>query len=181
MGFTLEETATIGIIDGVDGPTTIFLAAKLAPHLPEAVAVAAYSYMALAPIIQPPIMRLITTENERKFKMKKSRKVSTREKLFFPIIAAIIIILLVPASVPLISMFILGNLFRESKVVDRLSDTAQNFLMNIITIFLGVSVGASMNATNFLRKEVIFIFILGLTAFTVNTTSDILLTKKITC
>lgn len=179
MGFTLEEAATIGIIGGADGPTTIFLAAKLAPHLLGAVAVAAYSYMALVPIIQPPIMRLFTTEKERKIRMKKSRKVSGREKLFFPIVAAMVIILLVPASAPLISMFMLGNLFRESKVVERLSETAQNSLMNIVTIFLGVSIGASMNATNFLRKEVIFIFILGLAGFMVSTISGILLAKII--
>ena len=140
MGFSLEEAATIGIIGGADGPTTIFLAAKLAPQLLGAVAVAAYSYMALVPIIQPPIMKLLTTENERKIKMQKGRKITPREKLYFPIVAAMVIILLVPASAPLIAMFMLGNLFRESKVVDRLSDTAQNSLMNIVTIFLGISV-----------------------------------------
>jgi oxaloacetate decarboxylase beta subunit len=135
MGFSLEEAATIGIIGGADGPTTIFLSAKLAPHLLGAVAVAAYSYMALVPVIQPPIMRLLTTENERKIKMKKGRKVSAREKILFPIGAAVVVMLLVPASAPLMAMFMLGNLFRESKVVERLSDTAQNSLMNIVTIF----------------------------------------------
>ena len=129
MGFNLEDAATISIIGGADGPTTIFLAAELAPHLLGACAVAAYSYMALVPIIQPPIMRLLTTENERKIRMHKGRKISPREKLLFPITAALVIILMVPASAPLISMFMLGNLFRESKVVDRLTDVAQNSLM----------------------------------------------------
>lgn len=179
MGFTLEESATIGIIGGADGPTTIFLSAKLAPHLLGAVAVAAYSYMALVPIIQPPIMKLLTTENERRIKMQKGRKITGREKLFFPIVAAMIIMLLVPASAPLMAMFMLGNLFRESKVVDRLSDTAQNALMNIVTIFLGISVGATMNADTFLRQEVIFIFFLGLIAFMISTASGILLAKFI--
>jgi len=177
FGFTLEEAATIGIIGGADGPTTIFLAAKLAPHLLGACAVAAYSYMALVPIIQPPIMRLLTTQNERKIRMKKGRKISSREKLFFPIAASIVVILLVPASAPLISMFMLGNLFRESKVVERLTDAAQNSLMNIVTIFLGLSVGATMNSENFLRKEVIFIFFLGLFAFMVGTATGVLLAK----
>ncbi len=177
MGFSLQEAATIGIIGGADGPTTIFLAAKLAPHLLGACAVAAYSYMALVPFIQPPIMKLLTTEEERKIKMKKGRKVSAKEKVFFPLIAVIVIVLLVPASAPLIAMFMLGNLFRESKVVERLNDTAQNALMNIVTIFLGISVGATMSADNFLRKEVIFIFCLGLIAFMISTASGILLAK----
>ncbi len=177
MGFTLQEAATIGIIGGADGPTTIFLAAKLAPQLLGACAVAAYSYMALVPLIQPPIMRLLTTEDERRIKMKKGRKISRKEKIFFPLIAVLVIILLVPASAPLISMFMLGNLFRESKVVERLNETAQNALMNIVTIFLGISVGATMSAENFLRKEVIFIFCLGLFAFMISTASGILLAK----
>ena len=177
VGFTLEEAATIGIIGGADGPTTIFLAAKLAPHLLGACAVAAYSYMALVPIIQPPIMRLLTTENERKIKMKKGRKISAREKLIFPVVASVVIILLVPASAPLIAMFMLGNLFRESKVVERLTDTAQNSLMNIVTIFLGISIGATMSAENFLRKEVIFIFSLGLVAFMIGTATGVILAK----
>ncbi len=177
--FSLAEAATIGIIGGADGPTTIFLAAKLAPHLLGACAVAAYSYMALVPLIQPPIMKLLTTESERKIKMKRGRKVSHREKLLFPIAAALVIMLLVPPSAPLISMFMLGNLFRESKVVERLNDTAQNALLNIVTIFLGISIGATMNADNFLRKEVILIFILGLLAFAVSTATGILLAKFI--
>ena len=175
--FTLEEAATIGIIGGADGPTTIFLAAKLAPHLLGACAVAAYSYMALVPIIQPPIMRLLTTEAERKITMKKGRSVTAREKLLFPIVSTIVIILLVPRSAPLIAMFMLGNLFRESKVVDRLTDTAQNSLMNIVTIFLGISIGATMNAANFLKKDVIFIFFLGLFAFMIGTATGVLLAK----
>ncbi len=177
FGFTLEEAASIGIIGGADGPTTIFLAAKLAPHLLGACAVAAYSYMALVPIIQPPVMRLLTTENERRIRMKKGRTIGVREKLFFPIAASVVIILLVPASAPLISMFMLGNLFRESKVVERLTDAAQNSLMNIVTIFLGISVGATMNAENFLGKEVIFIFFLGLVAFMIGTATGVLLAK----
>jgi sodium ion-translocating decarboxylase beta subunit len=177
MGFSLEEAATIGIIGGADGPTTIYLAARLAPQLLGACAVAAYSYMALVPIIMPPIMKLLTTDAERKIKMKKGRKVSNREKVFFPIIAAMVIILLVPASAPLIAMFMMGNLFRESKVVERLNETAQNSLMNIVTIFLGVSIGATMSAEIFLRKEVIFIFFLGLFAFMISTASGILLAK----
>lgn len=177
LGFTLQEAATIGIIGGADGPTTIFLASKLAPHLLGACAVAAYSYMAMVPFIQPPIMRLLTTEAERKIKMKKGRKVGSREKIIFPLFAVLAIILLVPASAPLVSMFMLGNLFRESKVVERLNETAQNALMNIVTIFLGISVGATMSAENFLRKEVIFIFFLGLFAFMISTASGILLAK----
>ena len=179
MGFSLEDAATISIIGGADGPTTIFLAAQLAPHLLGACAVAAYSYMALVPIIQPPIMRLLTTENERKIRMNKGRKVGSREKLLFPIIAALVIILVVPASAPLVSMFMLGNLFRESGVVDRLTDTAQNSLMNIATIFLGVSVGATMGADTFLRTDVILIFFLGLFAFMISTASGILFAKLI--
>lgn len=176
-GFTLEEAAAIGIIGGADGPTTIFLTAKLAPHLLGACAVAAYSYMALVPIIQPPVMRLLTTENERRIKMKKGRKIGIREKLLFPLVASAVIILLVPASAPLIAMFMLGNLFRESGVVERLKDAAQNPLMNIVTIFLGLSVGATMSAENFLRKEVIFIFLLGLAAFVIGTATGVLLAK----
>ena len=177
LGFSLEDAAAISIIGGADGPTTIFLAAQLAPHLLGACAVAAYSYMALVPIIQPPVMRLLTTESERKIRMGKGRKVGSREKLLFPITAALVIILMVPASAPLVSMFMLGNLFRESGVVDRLSDAAQNSLMNIATIFLGISVGATMTADTFLRADVILIFILGLLAFMISTASGILLAK----
>lgn len=177
FGFTLQEAATIGIIGGADGPTTIFLAAQLAPHLLGACAVAAYSYMALVPIIQPPIMRLLTTEQERAIVMRKGRKVTAREKLLFPIAATVVIVLLVPASAPLIAMFMLGNLFRESKVVDRLTDTTQNALMNIVTVFLGISVGATMEAETFLRADVLGLFGLGLVAFAISTATGLLLAK----
>lgn len=177
IGFNMMESATIGIIGGADGPTTIFLASKIAPQLLGACAVAAYSYMALVPIIQPPIMRLMTTKTERRIKMSKGRKVSQLEKILFPIISTFLIILLVPASAPLIAMLMLGNLFREAGVVERLKHAAQNELMNIVTIFLGVPVGATMNAEAFLQSKVIFIFFLGLGAFMVSTATGILLAK----
>lgn len=177
MGFTLNEAATIGIIGGADGPTTIFLAGKLAPQLLGTCAVAAYSYMALVPIIQPPIMRLLTTEKERKIRMTKSRKVGGLEKIFFPLVATVVIILLVPAAAPLISMFMLGNLFREAKVVERLTHASQNELLNIVTLFLGLPVGATMNAEVFLKPSVIFVFLLGLVAFMISTAVGILLAK----
>lgn len=177
FGFDLNEAATIGIIGGADGPTTIFLAAKLAPHLLGSCAVAAYSYMALVPIIQPPVMRLLTTKKERVIRMKKSRKVSQVEKILFPILATLVIILLVPAAAPLISMFMLGNLFRESKVVERLTNASRDELMNIVTILLGFPVGATMNAEHFLTFRVIYIFVLGLVAFIISTATGILLAK----
>ncbi|HDI60635.1 MAG TPA: sodium ion-translocating decarboxylase subunit beta [Desulfobacteraceae bacterium] len=177
MGFDLKEAATIGIIGGADGPTTIFLATKMAPHLLGSCAVAAYSYMALVPIIQPPIMRLLTTKKERCIRMKKGRKVSHLEKILFPVVAAILLILLVPPSAPLMAMFMLGNLFREAKVVERLTSAAQNELLNIVTIFLGLPVGATMNAENFLQPKVLFIFFLGLFAFMVSTATGLLLAK----
>ncbi len=177
IGFNLQGAATIGIIGGADGPTTIFLATKLAPQLLGTCAVAAYSYMAMVPIIQPPIMRLLTTEKERKIRMKKARKVTKLEKIIFPLVTTFVVILLVPAAAPLISMFMLGNLFREAGVVDRLSKAAQNELMNIVTIFLGLPVGATMNAETFLRPKVIYIFILGLFAFMVSTAAGVLLAK----
>lgn len=177
MGFGINEAATIGIIGGADGPTTIFLAAKLAPHMLGTCAVAAYSYMALVPIIQPPIMKLLTSKSERVIKMKKSRKVTALEKRLFPIVSAIVIILLIPASAPLIAMFMIGNLFREAKVVERLTHTAGNELLNIVTIFLGLPVGATMNAENFLKGQVIFVFFLGLFAFAISTATGILLAK----
>ncbi len=178
-GFSLAESATIGIIGGADGPTTIFLATQLAPQMLGACAVAAYSYMALVPIIQPPIMRLLTTEEERRIRMKKSRKVTTLEKRLFPIVGTLVIILLVPASAPLMAMFMLGNLFREAKVVERLTHAAQNELLNIVTIFLGLPVGATMNAESFLQPRVIFIFCLGLVAFGISTAAGIILAKLI--
>ena len=177
IGFNLKEAATVGIIGGADGPTTIFLAAKLAPHMLGSCAVAAYSYMALVPIIQPPVMRLLTTKEERVIRMKKARKVSQLEKILFPIISTLVIIILVPASAPLISMFMLGNLFREAKVVERLTHAAQNELLNIVTIFLGLPVGATMNAEIFLQTKVIFIFFLGLFAFAISTGTGVILAK----
>lgn len=176
-GFNIMEAATIGIIGGADGPTTIFMASKLAPQLLGACAVAAYSYMAMVPIIQPPIIRLMTTEAERKIRMKKGRKVSKTEKILFPIVSTFLIILLVPASAPLIAMFMLGNIIRETEVVERLKHAAQNELINIVTLFLGLPVGATMNAQVFLQPKVIFIFVLGLCAFMVSTASGILLAK----
>ncbi len=177
MGFDLREAATIGIIGGADGPTTIYLGSKLAPHMLGTVAVAAYSYMAMVPLIQPPIMRLLTSSAERKIRMSRARKVHPAEKVVFPVAAALVVILLVPASAPLMAMFMLGNLFRESKVVDRLTGASQNELMNIVTILLGISVGATMRAETFLQPKVIFVFFLGLFAFMVSTASGILLAK----
>ncbi len=153
LGFTSGEAASIGIIGGADGPTAIFTTNKLAPHLLGPVAVAAYSYMALVPLIQPPIMRLLTTEKERAVVMEQLRPVSKKEKIVFPILVAAFVILLLPATAPLIGCLMLGNLMRECGVVDRLSDTAQNALMNIVTIFLGLSVGATTVAENFLQLQ----------------------------
>lgn len=177
IGFDLKEAATIGIIGGADGPTTIFLATKLAPHMLGSCAVAAYSYMALVPIIQPPIMKLLTTKEERVIKMRKLRKVSKLEKVLFPMVSAVVIILLVPAAAPLMAMFMIGNLFREAKVVERLNHAAQNELLNIVTIFLGLPVGATMDAQTFLQPKVIFIFFLGLFAFMISTATGVLLAK----
>jgi len=178
MGFNIMEAATIGIIGGADGPTTIFLASKLSPQLLGACALAAYSYMAMVPIIQPPIMRLMTTDAERKIKMEKSRKVSQTERILFPLVSTFMIILLVPASAPLVSMLMLGNLFREAGVVGRLKHAAQNELIDIVTIFLGLPIGATMNAEVFLQPKVILIFFLGLSAFMVSTASGLLLAKS---
>lgn len=174
FGFTLKEAASVGIIGGADGPTTIYLTAKLAPHLLGANALAAYSYMAMVPLIQPPIMRLMTTEAQRKIKMRQLRYVSPREKLLFPLIATTLIVLLIPAVAPLMGMFMFGNLMRESGVVKRLSDTAQNSLMNIVTIFLGLSVGATMQADVFLNWKPLMIFGFGLLDFVVCTFGGIL-------
>jgi oxaloacetate decarboxylase beta subunit len=177
IGLTLNESAAVGIIGGADGPTTIFLTSKLAPHMLGTTAVAAYSYMALVPIIQPPIMRFLTTRKERVIRMKKGRKVSSLEKILFPIISGMLIILMIPASAPLIAMFMLGNLFSEAKVVKRLTLSAQNELLNIVTIFLGLPVGATMNAENFLQPRVIFVFFLGLFAFMISTGTGVVLAK----
>ena len=169
LGFNGPEAASIGIIGGADGPTAIYLTTKLAPHLLGPIAIAAYSYMALIPLIQPPLMKLCTTEEMRKVKMEQTREVSKTEKIVFPIVVSAFVILLLPSTAPLIGCLMLGNLFRETGVTDRLSDTAQNALMNIITIFLATSVGATMIGDNFLQLKTIYIIILGLVAFSIST------------
>ena len=177
LGFNLKEAASIGIIGGADGPTAIFLTSQLAPHLLGAIAVAASSYMALVPIIQPPIMRALTTKKERQVTMEQLRPVSKTEKIIFPIIVTILASFLVPDATALIGCLMLGNLFRESGVVDRLSKTTQNELINIITIFLGTTVGATGSAENFLKWGTIKILLLGLAAFSVGTASGVLFGK----
>ena len=174
FGFTGPEAASIGIIGGADGPTAIFLTTKLAPQLLGPIAIAAYSYMALIPMIQPPIMKLCTTDKMRKVKMEQAREVSKTEKIIFPIVVATFVILLLPSTAPLIGCLMLGNLFRECGVTDRLSDTAQNALMNIVTIFLATSVGATMVAQNFLNWDTIKIILLGLFAFGISTLGGLL-------
>jgi sodium ion-translocating decarboxylase beta subunit len=176
-GFTLKEAASVGIIGGADGPTTIYLTAKLAPHLLGANALAAYSYMAMVPLIQPPIMRLLTTHKERRIVMKQLRPVSKREKIFFPLIVVGVIAILIPAVTPLMGMFMLGNFMRESGVVERLSGAAQGPLMNIVTIFLGISVGATMQADKFLTPKPLLIFTFGLVDFAICTVGGILTVK----
>lgn len=173
LGFTGPEAAAIGII-GADGPTAIYLCTKLAPHLLGPIAIAAYSYMALIPLIQPPLMKLCTTDKMRKVKMEQAREVSKTEKIIFPIVVATFVILLLPSTAPLVGCLMLGNLFRECGVTDRLSDTAQNALMNIITIFLATSVGATMVAQNFLSWNTIKIIVLGLCAFGLSTIGGLL-------
>ena len=177
LGFTGPQAGAIGIIGGADGPTAIFVASKLAPELLGAIAVAAYSYMALVPIIQPPIMRALTTKKERMIVMEQLRPVSKLEKIMFPIICTIIICLILPTAVPLVGMLMLGNLMKESGVVDRINKTAGNELMNIITIFLGVSVGCTTNAETFLNKNTLFIVALGLIAYCFGTAGGVLLGK----
>lgn len=177
LGFNVKEAASIGIIGGADGPTAIFLTSKLAPHLLGAVAVAAYSYMALVPVIQPPIMRLLTTKKERTVVMEQLRPVSKTEKIIFPIIVTVLASFLVPPATALIGCLMLGNLFRECGVVDRLSKTAQNELINIVTIFIGLTVGATASAENFLRIETIEILILGMVAFAGGTAGGVLFGK----
>ena len=176
-GFNLNEAASIGIIGGADGPTAIYTTTRLAPHLLSAIAVAAYSYMALVPIIQPPIMRAFTTKAERSIVMEQLRPVSKKEKIIFPIMITIVVALLLPSAAPLVGMLMLGNLFKESGVVDRLSKTAQNELMNIITIFLGLTVGATANGATFLRLETIMIIGMGLLAFAGGTLGGVLFGK----
>ena len=177
LGFTAQEASSIGIIGGADGPTAIYLTTRLAPHLLPPIAIAAYSYMALIPLIQPPLMRLLTTKKEREVKMDQMREVSKREKICFPIFVTLFCVLLLPSVAPLIGMLMMGNLFRESGVVDRLSDTAQNAMMNIVTIFLGVSVGATAVAERFLMPETLKIIALGLIAFMFSTIGGLLLGK----
>ena len=175
LGFEPCEAAAIGVIGGADGPTAILTASKLAKDLMPAIAIAAYSYMALIPMIQPPLMKLMTTKEARKVKMTQLRVVSKTEKIIFPIAVTIFVILLIPDTAPLIGMLMLGNLFRESGVTERLSDTAQNALINIVTIPLGLSVGFKATYDHFLTKETIFIIILGLTAFMLSTAGGLLL------
>lgn len=177
FGFTIPEAASIGIIGGADGPTSIFVTSKLAPHLLGAIAVAAYSYMALVPVIQPPIMKLLTTEKERKIQMKQLRVVTKREKIIFPISVLVLCAIFLPDACPLIGALTFGNLCKECGVTDRLSDTMQNALINIVTIFLGLSVGSKLSADQFLNLQTIFILILGIIAFSVATASGLLMAK----
>ncbi|MFO8071418.1 MAG: sodium ion-translocating decarboxylase subunit beta [Polyangia bacterium] len=177
LGFDVGEACSIGIIGGADGPTTIFTTTKLAPHILGATAVSAYSYMALVPIIQPPVIKLLTSKKDRGIAMKMLRPVNKTEKIVFPIAVALVVCLLVPAATPLISMFMLGNLMVNSGVVDRLSDTAQNALMNTVTILLGISVGATMEGSRFLSPDVIGIYAMGLIAFAIATASGVLFAK----
>jgi oxaloacetate decarboxylase beta subunit len=175
--FTLKDASAIAIIGGADGPTAIFLASKLAPELLGAIAVAAYSYMALVPIIQPPIMKALTTEEERKIEMAQLRSVTKIEKIVFPLGVLLMTIFFLPAATPLVGMFCLGNLMRESGVVDRLSTTAQNELINITTIFLGLGVGSKLSAEAFLNVETIGILALGAVAFSIGTASGVIMAK----
>ncbi|MGN0671389.1 MAG: sodium ion-translocating decarboxylase subunit beta, partial [Anaerovoracaceae bacterium] len=177
FGFNAQESATIGIIGGADGPTAIYLTSKLAPHLLGAIAVAAYSYMALVPIIQPPIMKLCTTKKERIIVMEQLRPVSQREKIIFPIVVTIIVVLLLPAAAPLVGCLMLGNLFKESGRTARLSDTAQNAMMNIVTIMLGLAVGASAEGATFITWSTIKIVIIGVIAFAFGTFGGLMIGK----
>jgi len=177
MDFSIQDAAAIGIIGGADGPTAIYVASMLAPHLLGAIAVAAYSYMALVPLIQPPIMRALTTEAERKISMSQLRHVSKTEKILFPILLLILVALLLPDAAPLLGMFCFGNLMRECGVVDRLSDTAQNALINIVTIFLGLSVGSKLSADKFLDVQTLGILLLGIVAFGIGTAAGVLMAK----
>jgi len=177
IGFLSTEAASIGIIGGADGPTAIYLTIRLAPTLLAPIAIAAYSYMALIPMIQPPIMKALTTQKEREIKMEQMRQVSKLEKICFPIFITVITVLLLPSVAPLIGMLMLGNLFRESGVVGRLSDTAQNALINIVTIFLGVTVGATAVGSEFLKPQTLGIIALGLAAFAFSTVGGLLIAK----
>lgn len=177
MGFTPAEASSIGIIGGADGPTAIFVTSMLAPHLLGPIAVAAYSYMALVPVIQPPIMKLLTTEEERKIKMEALRPVSKLEKIIFPIIITVFVAFLVPSATPLVGSLMLGNLFKESGVCDRLCKTVQNELMNIVTVFLGITVGATATSATFLSLQTIKIIVMGVIAFGLGTAGGVLLAK----
>ena len=177
LGFTVQEASAIGIIGGADGPTAIYLAAKMAPNLLGAIAVAAYSYMSLVPLIQPPIMKLCTTEADRKIKMDQLRTVTRFEKIVFPIVTTIIISLLLPPVTALIGMLMLGNLFKEAGCLDRLSDTAQNALMNTVTIMLATGTGLTMKAESFLNYQTILIIVLGLVAFAAGTCAGVIFGK----
>ena len=175
--FSLQQAAAIGIIGGADGPTSIYVASKLAPELLGAIAVASYSYMALVPLIQPPIMRLFTTEKERQIQMVQLREVSKTEKIVFPIMLVLLVGLLLPDAAPLLGMFAFGNLMKECGVVDRLSDTTQNALINIVTIFLGLAVGSKLIAVEFLKLDTLGILLLGMVAFAIGTMSGLLMAK----
>jgi oxaloacetate decarboxylase beta subunit len=177
MDFSLREAAAIGIIGGADGPTAIYVAGKLAPHLLGAIAVAAYSYMALVPLIQPPIMRALTTQAEREIKMVQLREVSRGEKIVFPLLLLLLVAMFLPSAAPLIGMLCFGNLMRECGVVDRLSDTTQNSLINIVTIFLGLAVGSKLSAEQFLVPSTLGILLLGMVAFAIGTASGVLMAK----
>ncbi len=177
FGFTPQEAASTGIIGGADGPTAIYLTGKLAPHLLGPIAVAAYSYMALVPVIQPPIMKALTTKQEREIVMEQLRPVSKKEKIIFPIAVTIIVSLLLPSAAPLVGCLMLGNLFKESGVVERLCKTAQNELMNIVTIFLGITVGATATAETFLQPKTLMIICVGVVAFGMGTAGGVLLAK----
>jgi oxaloacetate decarboxylase beta subunit len=177
MDFSVREAAAIGIIGGADGPTAIYVAGQLAPHLLGAIAVAAYSYMALVPVIQPPIIKLLTTEDERKIKMEQLREVSKTERILFPLMLLLLVALVLPSAAPLIGMLAFGNLMRECGVVERLSDTTQNALINIVTIFLGLSVGSKLQADQFLVMDTLGILLLGMVAFAIGTASGVLMAK----
>ncbi|MBQ5354137.1 MAG: sodium ion-translocating decarboxylase subunit beta [Alistipes sp.] len=177
LGFAPNECGSIGIIGGADGPTSIFITARLAPELLGPIAIAAYSYMALVPVIQPPIMRALTTDKERKIRMSQLRQVSKTEKILFPVIIAVVISLLLPSAAPLVGCLMLGNLMKECGVVDRLSKTVQNELMNIVVIFLGISVGATATAGSFLNFKTLGILVLGILAFSCGTAGGVLLAK----
>ena len=177
MDFSIREAAAIGIIGGADGPTAIYVAGKLAPNLLGAIAVAAYSYMALVPLIQPPIMRALTTEAERKIEMVQLREVSKAERIIFPLVLLLLVALLLPSAAPLLGMLCFGNLMRECGVVDRLSNTTQNALINIVTIFLGLAVGSKLSAEQFLVPSTLGILLLGMVAFAIGTASGVLMGK----